>query len=428
MAIQHEQAHQRKGETHATTGSKLRSFRRRIVNLFTYPWRRKRFLRQIFRAAEQRSDSQPDHVFHEPPELDPDTLPVKAIAFYLPQFHPIPENDQWWGKGFTEWTNVTRAVPQFLGHQQPHLPGDLGFYDLRLDGIMKQQAELARAYGLFGFCFHHYWFDGRRLLEMPLNHFLQNGDIDIHFCLCWANENWSRRWDGSDHEILMAQAHSPEDDLAFLDSLVTAFEDPRYIRIDDKPVLIVYRATLLPDISATAERWRRRARERGIPDLYLVAAKSFDVGNPATFGFDAGVEFPPHQLGLKETTKEFQLVNPDFRGKIFDYTTCAGRAGKRRYTDHTCFKTVMPSWDNTARKRSSAHIFAGSTPERYALWLKDAIRATLDLKPSERLLFINAWNEWGEGAYLEPDSQLGYAYLRATADALAQSPEDKGST
>lgn len=399
---------------------RLHSLFRRALNWGSYPWRRKRFIQQLFTRADHHRTCPLEHVAYTDPGLHAEELPVQAIAFYLPQFYPIPENDRWWGKGFTEWTNVTRALPQFLGHYQPRLPGDLGFYDLRIDGVMRQQAEWAKAHGILGFCFHHYWFHGRRLLEMPLNRFLQDRTIAIRFCLCWANENWSRRWDGSEHEILMPQSHSPADDLAFIDSLIPAFTDPRYLRVDGKPLLVVYRATLLPEPAATAERWRNRVQEHGLPDLYLVAAKSFDVGNPTALGFDAGLEFPPHQLRMKDTTLDYPLVNPGFQGKIFDYQTCAEYAGKREYPDYTCFKTVMPSWDNSARKRSSAHIFSGSTPERYARWLQDAIHTTLKHRPSERLLFINAWNEWSEGAYLEPDQRFGYAYLHATAMALAQ--------
>jgi lipopolysaccharide biosynthesis protein len=358
--------------------------------------------------------------------MDSGKLDVRTIAFYLPQFHPIPENDLWWGRGFTEWTNVTRAVPQFIGHYQPRLPGDLGFYDLRVPDIMREQAEMAKDYGIHGFCFHHYWFAGQRLLEMPVQNLLLSPDIDIDFCLCWANENWSRRWDGSESDILMAQDHSPEDDIAFIDDLIPSFKDKRYIRVHGKPVLIVYRATLLPDIAATARRWRERVREHGFDDLYLVAAKSFDVGNPKSFGFDAGVEFPPHQAaGVKSVNARYQIINPDFNGKIFDYVDLAARYGKLDPPEFTCHKTVTPSWDNCARKLGNAHTYINSTPENYAKWLDEALDVTMRRPPEERLLFINAWNEWGEGAYLEPDRKFGYAYLNATANVLSKTYQDQ---
>jgi lipopolysaccharide biosynthesis protein len=418
-----------------------RSLRKRRGSLFKKIFRKKSF--RIFRKDSSGNPFQKyAHILHETSQAKPDLksgymsrtdsplesgkLGARAIAFYLPQFHPIPENDLWWGKGFTEWTNVTRTVPQFIGHYQPRLPGDLGFYDLRVPDIMRQQVEIAKDYGIHGFCFHHYWFAGQRLLEMPVRNLLLNPDIDIDFCLCWANENWSRRWDGSESDILMAQNHSPEDDIAFIDDLIPSFKDKRYIRVNGKPVLIVYRATLLPDIAATAKRWRERVREHGIVDLYLVAAKSFDVGNPRLFGFDAGVEFPPHQAaGVKSVNDRYQIINPDFNGKIFDYADLAARYGKLDPSEFICHKAVAPSWDNCARKLGKAHTFVNSTPENYAKWLDEALEVTMRRPPEQRLLFINAWNEWGEGAYLEPDRRFGYAYLNATANVLCQTYHDQ---
>ena len=313
-------------------GSSEGGFRSTVLRAIEGPFQNSSFRNYAFelhKTAQSNPRLATDYVNRTEVPLDPEKLGVRAIAFYLPQFHPIPENDLWWGTGFTEWTNVTRSVPQFVGHYQPRLPGDLGFYDLRLTDIMRQQVEIAKTYGIGGFCFHHYWFGGRRLLEKPVRSLLSNPDIDIDFCLCWANENWSRRWDGSENDILMAQNHSSEDDIAFIDDLIPSFMDKRYIRVNGKPLLIVYRATLLPDVAATAQRWRDRVREYGIEDLYLVAAKSFDVGNPLHFGFDAGVEFPPHQAsGVKSINDQFEIINPHYRGKIFDYADLASRYGK----------------------------------------------------------------------------------------------------
>ncbi len=385
----------------------------------------KRYALAIFEASQLKPSLKSGYIKRRAERLHSEHLGVRAIAFYLPQFHPIAENDLWWGKGFTEWSNVTRAVPQFTGHYQPRLPGDLGFYDLRVPEVMRQQVELAKDYGIDGFCFHHYWFNGRRLLEKPVQQFLADPTLDINFCLCWANENWSRRWDGSEHEILMPQSHSPEDDLAFIEDLMPAFKDARYICVDGKPVLIVYRATLFPDIAATAARWRARAREHGFDDLYLVAALSFDVGNPKLFGFDAAVEFPPHQIQSLPITYKHEIINPDFKGQIFDFAEMAGRMGKVDPADYLCHKTVMPSWDNCARKLAAANSFVNDSPAAYAGWLDDALTVTLRRPPKERLIFINAWNEWGEGACLEPDRRYGYANLNATANVLARSYLDE---
>jgi O-antigen biosynthesis protein len=349
---------------------------------------------------------------------------IKAIAFYLPQFHPIPENDEWWGPGFTEWQNVVRGRPQFPGHYQPHLPGELGFYDLRLIEVQRRQIELARTYGLHGFCYHHYWFGGTRLLRRPLDQLLANPDLDFPFCLCWANENWTRRWDGLEDELLIAQRHSPEDDLAFLRDIEPALRDPRYIRIDGRPLLVVYRPALLPGARATANRWREHCRSAGLPDLYLMSAQAFDRTDPREIGFDAALEFAPNNMDAPKITSLVPQRHPEFSGVIYDYVYLVERS--RRYTPpdgYPIFRCVAPMWDNEARRPGRGAVFAGSTPERYREWLENACRYTLDhIRADAPLVFINAWNEWAEGAHLEPDRAHGYAYLQATADALGTFP------
>lgn len=379
------------------------------------------WLKTDYNKASVKVNEQSHYVPKALDSLENVELPVKVIAYYLPQFHPFKENNEWWGEGFTEWTNVTKARPQYLGHQQPRLPGELGFYDLRLPQVMRQQIDLAKQYGVNGFCFHHYWFGGKRLMETPVQNFLKDKTLDIEFCLCWANENWTRRWDGLENDVLIAQNHSPEDDIAFLDDIMPALKDERYIKVDGKPLLILYRASSLPDAKETGKRWRAHAQKNGLPGLYLVVVNAFDVSSPEPYDFDAIVEFPPHQIGAKDITETITPLNKNFSGRVYDYEELALRAGKIDSDQFTCFKAVMPSWDNEARKPNQGFSFYNAKPELYAKWLDSAIKTTMKRRPEERLVFVNAWNEWAEGAHLEPDRHNGYAYLHATANILRNS-------
>lgn len=345
-------------------------------------------------------------------------LPAKLIAFYFPQYHPIPENDSWWGAGFTEWTNTAKAKPQFVGHYQPHIPGELGFYDLRLPETLHKQAELAKHYGIQGFCFHYYWFNGKNLLERPINIFLENKDIQIEFCFCWKNGSWTRSWEGKGQEVLMHQSHSPDDDIAFIREISQSFQDPRYIRINNKPILIIYHASSFPDIKGTITRWRKFISEAGHDGIFLISAESMDLINPNEYGFDAAVEFPPHQTNAQRTTNTLDIINAAFTGNAYDYTGLADSFGKKESTTYDLFKTVMPSWDNEPEQPGSGDCFINSSPQRYSDWLGNALDITSKNEPEKRLVFINAWNEWGKGAHLEPDLWNGYAYLHATSAQL----------
>ena len=348
--------------------------------------------------------------------------PVRLIAFYLPQYHPIPQNDLWWGKGFTEWTNVTKALPRFVGHYQPHLPGELGFYDLRLPDTLRRQAELAQHYGVAGFCFHYYWFNGQRVLETPLNNLLAHPDINLPFCINWANEPWTRTWDGGEKNMLLEQGHSDKDDIAFALALEPLIRDPRYIRIRDRPLIMLYRPALLPDAAATLQRWRAHFTASGLGEPFFVMVQCFGDNDPRRYGFDAAAEFPPHKSGfgapnLISSSRRFAY---DYEGRVLSYDHMARTAMQVDKTDFLLFRGVCPSWDNEARRPNRAISFVNSTPGKYGEWLAWACRKVLQSNaPEERIVFINAWNEWAEGTHLEPDRHFGYAYLKATANALA---------
>jgi glycosyltransferase involved in cell wall biosynthesis len=376
-----------------------------------------KYIHSIFSIPEKSQDFVPSSKCQVSlPETD-----IKLIAFYLPQFHPIPENDLWWGKGFTEWTNVTKTVPQFTGHYQPRLPDGLGFYDLTNPDIQKRQIELAKHYGLSGFCFHYYWFNGKRLLEKPLNNYIEHIEFDFPFCICWANENWTRRWDGMEHEVLMAQEHSSANNTRFIDDLFPLLQDPRYIKIEGKPLIIIYRAMLLPDVKKMVNEWREYCRGKGIIDLYIIAASTFGFNeDPQRYGIDAIVEFPPHFMpGCPDITGKFTIMNEKFDGQIWDYEQFVKSKNYLGNVPYTLYKGICPGWDNTARKPNNPTIYHGANPKLYGEWLSDLIMWTRKVhKQDERFIFINAWNEWAEGAYLEPDRKYGFGYLEATRDAL----------
>ncbi|MBF2067326.1 MAG: glycoside hydrolase family 99-like domain-containing protein [Calothrix sp. C42_A2020_038] len=357
---------------------------------------------------------------------------LKTIAFYLPQYHPIPENDQWWGKGFTEWTNVTKAKPLFSGHYQPHLPADLGFYDLRLAEVRQAQVDLAKAYGIYGFCYYHYWFNGKRLLERPFNEILSSGKPDFPFCLCWANENWTRRWDGREQQVLMEQVYGEDDDRLHMQSLVTAFQDPRYIRIDGKPLFLVYKVSHIPNPLKTAEIWREEAHKLGIGDIFLCKVESTlsDHGDPSQIGFDASVEFQPDwsQLGNRlqmnrhwHWRRKLGLGQKAYaENNIYEYTEIVERMLAKPDPGYKRFPCVTPSWDNSSRRtKGNAVILRNSSPKAYERWLTAVVQKTLAQESSEKIIFINAWNEWAEGNHLEPCQKWGHAYLEATYRAIS---------
>jgi lipopolysaccharide biosynthesis protein len=348
---------------------------------------------------------------------------VKLIAFYLPQFHPFPENDEWWGKGFTEWTNVGKAVPNYVGHNHPHCPIHSGYYDLRVAEVQEEQARLAKEYGVHGFSYYFYWFDGKTLMETPLKAMLANKKVDMPFCLTWANENWSRRWDGLENDVLIAQNHSMEDSAAFLNHLMPYFKDPRYIKVNGCPVLIIYRPNIIPEMKETGDLWRAEMVKNGFPGIYLVCAQTFGIKSPEPFGFDASVEFPPHTVVSGDIQSEVSITNPEFTGHVFSYDQVVDNAVKSPEPEYKLFRAAMLSWDNTARKQNASHIFHGFSLLKYKQWLSSICTNSLNnpkYSADEKLVFVNAWNEWAEGTHLEPDRKYGYAYLETTRTVLSQ--------
>lgn len=376
----------------------------------------------------------------------------RLIAIHLPQFHPIKENDDWWGKGFTEWTNVVSAKPLFKGHYQPHLPADLGFYDLRLEEARIAQEELAKQYGLYGFCYYHYWFNGKRLLHVPLDRKLKNPKEDLPFMLCWANENWTRRWDGLESDILIEQNYSDIDDLEHIRFLCQHFfSDPRYIRVNGKPFITIYRPSLIPNISKTLKLWREEARKSGIGELYIGFMNSFNEKfDINVYGHDVAIQFAPHFsipnkknasifykaynyyfnlkkiffFKLNNTRIEikyhhfenfiFRLFYPVNKNHIFDYKELVKMQIAMDIQDRT-FPSLIPMWDNSARKKGkNAHIVINNSPALYGKWLEAILIKFKPWSEEENFVFINAWNEWGEGNHLEPCSKWGKQYLEIT--------------
>lgn len=353
---------------------------------------------------------------------------IKPIAIYLPQFHPIPENDQWWGKGFTEWTNVTKTSPRFEGHYQPHLPADLGFYDLRLEEARLAQEALARQFGIYGFCYYHYWFSGKRLLQEPLDRKLKNPKESFPFMLCWANEDWTRSWEGVPTEILLKQYYSEEDDVNHIHHLIKYFRDSRYIKVNGKPVFIIYRPELFPNIGKTIQVWKEVVKKEGFPDLYIGFAKK-SVNEKFIECFDFAFEFQPSFSDTPQAPKARIVKRIKIKmAKIFgvhknsdmvinDYETYAKYQMVQEYNQKV-YPGITPMWDNAARKKKFPFILHESTPKKYKNWLEH-IRDNYPWdKVPEPFLFINAWNEWAEGNHLEPCQKWKLEYLQETKQTL----------
>lgn len=356
---------------------------------------------------------------------------VTVVAYYLPQFYPFAVNDHAWGDGFTEWTNVLSATPQYAGHGMPLLPADLGFYDLRVADVRRRQADLAAQYGVDAFCYHYYWFSGRRVMQEGLDEILYSGEPSTNFCLCWANETWSRRWDGSESEVLVEQKHNPAIDATLIGDLLPYFSDERYLTVDGSPMLVIYRLGIMNEPEQVIAAWKAAAVAAGFPGLFVVAANTFGLTGEQAAWVDAVVEFPPHGSSARElqgelptgsTTGATDFHNlaskqPAFEGKVYDYREVVVNAVCAVPTPYTCFPGIMPRWDNTPRRGHKSHSFMHSTPAAFQLWANLALTRAAGMAEGRRFLFINSWNEWAEGAMLEPDRHYGRAFLEALRQA-----------
>ena len=355
---------------------------------------------------------------------------IRSIAIYLPQYHPIPENDLAWGKGFTEWTNVSRSKALFENHYQPQLPGSLGFYDLRLHETREEQARLAKAYGINGFAYYHYWFNGKRLLKDPLDAILEQQKPDFPFCLFWANETWSRRWLGEEKEVLIKQTYSEEDDREHINWMIKVFNDQRYIKVNKRPVFIIYRPLDFPDIGNTLKIFAARCINTGLEKPYFIASNShagkIDLRN---FGFDNILNFEP-QLGvlpdfmddrksIKKLIRNIKLGVFNSKLKLYDYSNAKELMLNRDFP-YPYFPCSCVGWDNTPRRGINGIILKNNRPAIFKKYFEKSVKILrkMNFKDEENFIFINAWNEWAEGNYLEPNDKYGLQYLEVVKEVL----------
>ncbi|MFT9460154.1 MAG: glycoside hydrolase family 99-like domain-containing protein [Acetobacter orientalis] len=388
----------------------------------------------LFSASEEGKywrihsrDSISDYRYYEPSKdysNETHNSDVKILTYYLPQFHPTPENDEWHGKGFTEWTKVRAANPLFVGHYQQHIPhNDIGYYFLENPEILRQQAEMMKRSGVYGQIFYHYWFDGVQILEKPVKMLLDSPDIKMPYCFCWANENWTRRWDGNEQEILLKQNYSSDDAYEFIKYLIPFFQDERYIRIDDRPVLYIYRPSSIPNMQTYLDAWEVACLAAGLRKPYVIGVLTRGFMDPNQSALDAGVERVLHDWTnggvpeIKNTLNPYEPIN----GSVISYEDVAKYySNQEDEKDFTYFRSIIPAWDNTARYGGEAFIVHNSNPEVFQKWLETLIFYTRKTLPADRrFLIVNAWNEWAEGAHLEPDSRYGYSYLNSVGRALS---------
>lgn len=377
-------------------------------------------------------------------------MKARVLALYLPQYHPIPENDEWWGPGFTEWTNVAKAKPLFRGHYQPRIPADLGFYDLRLPEVREKQAELAREAGVEGFCYYHYWFGGgRQLLERPFNEVLESGKPDFPFCLCWANHDWTNKtWKkGSSlrrDSMIMKMEYSMEDHVAHFHHLLPAFRDHRYVTVDGKPIFGIWSPHTFPDVEQFIELWQRLARENGLPGIHFVGYTENAKGRTSDGKISLWDTKQAGNIYKSVLDKGFDAVMPSgmFRAQSMCHSTLSmlwyyitkntflptsnrtdyEKVMRNYYVEEDAWEnvypTLMPQWDRTPRAGSKTNLLTDATPEKFQRSVEEAVELIKDKAPEHRILFLKAWNEWGEGNYVEPDQKFGHGFLQAIRNAI----------
>ena len=341
---------------------------------------------------------------------------LRVVAFYLPQFHEIAVNNKAWGQGFTEWTNVCKAIPQYLGHHQPRLPGELGFYNLTDPRVLQRQVDMATRAGIHAFCFHYYWFSGKKLLEKPLDIFMGLNLGKFKFCINWANENWTKRWDGLDDEVIIKQENQPNDAEKFFEDILPILRHPNYIQIEPGvPLLLIYRPENIPNAKDFGEKLRAKAKDAGFNGLQIVMCQTFGKKDPKPYQFDAACEFPPHELNLAKKT-DLVFLNQEFKGRVSDASNIVAQLKINfdlEKRDYPVFRCAFPHWDNSARKPGAGHAMHGMSDSVFQDWLFLISNNTYKDAKGQPWVFINAWNEWGEGAYLEPDREYGFKNLNA---------------
>ena len=355
------------------------------------------------------------------------SLKVRPIAFYSPQYYPNYESEGMVTPS-SEWRKIAKALPLFKHHYQPHIPLDLGFYDLRVSHVRAKQAELAKNYGIYGFCYYHFWFNGKPMLEKPFDEVLNSSKPDLPFCICWSNENWTGKLSGSSHQADLVHNYNFDDDKNHIRYLFRAFEDDRYIKVDGKPVFLIYRTELFPDINRTAEIWREETYKHGLKGLYLIKVESYTSIDPRHIGFDAAIEFQPDwrnlpspvygSLPAKVLSKLKIRRSPYVDHKIISYSSLMDKMLQKEIGTYKLYRGITPMWDNSARRNKEALILHGSKPEYYEKWLKNIVKGFKPYSPEEDFIFINGWNGWAEGNHLEPCEKWGKAYLEATLNAL----------